>query len=526
MKRIFVFLSIALMVLASCNKKELLPVAYINVAEGSTFTPAEVPATGGDIAISFSTNYQWQIKGWSTLGFCTIDVLKGEAGEASIVVNVQKNTTGSVRTAEFDILAGAAVQTVTISQTETNEVAVDNVSYNAPAEGGLVEVVVSHNVDYVLNIPAEYDWIHEVPQSKVMQTSYVTLQVDSNPEWVERTATGITITGKDVNGDDIVNTFSIVQPAGAIDVIWNKTFSTDWPAVPVTGQFHIGYYDGNLVMTNGDGIHAVDPATGEYVGTVEIPGLSIAPQSFASDDAGNLVFAANADCVSQDFTVYAYDGTDVSELATYGAGNLYTGTLGNLRVVGDIKSKAVVTAFAASVNYCVAWQIEGGVVTKTLAKPTPYTSDWGVSSVLYGVVSPVSDDLSDGLFFAGYAGDPYYLYYNPDPDNATKENWEGVFLTDCIGNENLNSISIAEYNGVRYCAIGQSDFFGYSEPKVYLVDITDLSNASLAYTTSVKRGSSSTVGVNDVKIVVDDGIMRLYVVDAGYDVAACVEFPH
>ena len=58
------------------------------------------------------------------------------------------------------------------------------------------------------------------------------------------------------------------------------------------------------------------------------------------------------------------------------------------------------------------------------------------------------------------------------------------------------------------------------------MDITDLPNASLAYTTSVTRGSSSTVGVNDVKIVVDNGIMRLYVVDAGYDVAACVEFPH
>lgn len=516
----------ALVVLASCNKKELLPVAYINVAEGSTFTPAEVSAEGAEVAINFSTNYQWQIRGYSTLGFCSIDVLNGEAGDAGIVVTVDPNTTGVVRSAEFSILAGAAVQTVTITQTETNSVAVDAVNYTVPAEGGTVEIVVSHNVDYVVNIPSEYTWIREVPQSKVMQTSYVTLEVDSNPEWIERTATGLTITGKDVFGNDIVNEFNIVQPAGAIETIWNKTFSEDWPSIPVSGQFHVGYYGGDLVMTNGDGIHAVDPATGEYVGTVEIPGLSIAPQSFASDDAGNLVFAANADCASQDFTVYAYDGTDVSELATYGAGNLYTGTLGNLRVVGDIKSKAVVTAFAASVNYCVAWQIENGAVTKTLAKPTPYTNDWGVSSVLYGVVSPVSDDLSDGLFFAGYAGDPYYLYYNPDPDNATKENWEGVFLTDCIGNENLNSISIAEYNGVRYCAIGQSDFFGYSEPKVYLVDITDLSNASLAYTTSVTRGSSSTVGVNDVKIVVDNGIMRLYVVDAGYDVAACVEFPH
>ena len=86
-------------------------------------------------------------------------------------------------------------------------------------------------------------------------------------------------------------------------------------------------------------------------------------------------------------------------------------------------------------------------------------------------------------------------------------------------------MSVVEYDGIRYCAVGQNDHFGYSNPTVYLFDITDMSNVSLAYTNTF-AGSFTRVGADDVKLVVNDGTMKLYLVDAGYDVAACVEFPH
>ena len=517
----------ALVVLASCNKKELLPVAYINVAEGSTFTPAEVSAEGAEVAINFSTNYQWQIRGYSTLGFCSIDVLKGEAGDAGIVVTVDPNTTGVVRSAEFSILAGAAVQTVTITQTETNSVAVDAVNYTVPAEGGTVEIVVSHNVDYVVNIPSEYTWIREVPQSKVMQTSYVTLEVDSNPEWVERTASGLTITGKDVFGNDIVNEFNIVQPAGAIETIWNKTFSEDWPSVGTASPFHIAMHDGQLLMTDATGIHAVDPVSGEYIEAVTVSGLDMSSaQSMASDEAGNVLFAANATCGAGAgaFTIYAWDGASLETLVTYNSlADFWTGTIGNIRVTGDIDTKAVVSAVISGCNCFVAWQIENGQVTETISGPAPYINKY-IAGTTNGVVCPVSDDISDGLLFIGYNGE-YSLYWSGDPSSVKADTWTTVVNPGGDGNKNYNSLSVVEYNGTRYCAVGQNDHFGWSYPTVYLFDITDMSAVTLAYTTSM-AGTFSHVGADDVKIDVTDGIMRLYQVDAGNGIAYCVEFPH
>lgn len=524
MKKIFFLFIIALAATVACTKKDLLEVAYINAAEGSTFTPAEVSALGDEVTISFSTNYQWQIRGWSTLGFCSLDATKGEAGNGTITVKVEPNATDEVRTAEFDILAGAAVQTVTITQTETNAIDIGTTSYNAPADGGIVEIAVSANIEYTVNIPSEITWIREATRSKAMVNSYVNLEVDPNSGWLGRSASGITVTGKDIEGNDITIPITVSQEANPdyVSVLWTKTFKTDWTSIAATIPTHIAMYDGSLYVANASEVHSVGADDGSYGARVTVNGLTVAPQSMANDDAGNLIFAANASCASEDFVVYSYDGSTVTELARYGAGNLYTGTLGNLRVIGDISGKAVVTAVASGVNYFVAWQIEGGKVTSTVAKPTPYTSPYGISDVVYGVVSPVSDDLADGLVFIGYAGSPYVLYYNDDPANATKENWTATYDTGTGGNENFNSISIAEYKGKRYCAIGQDGHFSWSSaPKAILLDISDFSNVTLAYEGSF-TGTFGFVGANDVKLVPDEDALKFYLVNAGYDFATCI----
>ena len=525
MKRILILLAIASVALAACSKKDLLPVAYIDVAEGSTFTPAEVSATGAVLTFSFTTNYQWQIRGYSKAGFCTFSEIKGDAGDATFVVNVDKNETSMVRTAEFSILAGAAEQVITITQTETNAVNVADATYSAPAEGGLVEVSVSHNVDYTVNIPEDITYVREVPGSKAMQNSTVMLQVDSNPEWIERIISGITITGKDVNGEDIVNSITITQPAGSIETIWSTVFSEDWPAVGTASPFHVATRDGKLLMTDATSIHAVDLVTGEYLEEVSVPGLEIAPQSMASDESGNVLFAANATCgAAGHFIVYLWDGSTLEPLIDYdGLANFWTGTVGNIRVVGDIDTKAVVSAVISGCNCFLAWQIENGEVTETITGSAPYINKY-IGAVTNGVVCPVSDNINDGLLFIGYNGE-YSLYWSGDPKAVTSSTWTAVVNPGGDGNKNYNSLSVVEYNGTRYCAVGQNDHFGWSSPTVYLFDITDMSNVTLAYTTSV-AGSFVRVGADDVKLDVTDGVMRLYQVDAGNGIAYCIEFPH
>ncbi len=526
MKKILIFLSMALIAMASCTKKDLLEVAYINALEGTTFTPAEVSALGDELTFSFNTNYQWQIRGYSTLGFCSVDLLKGDAGDATIKVKVAPNSTDAVRTAEFDILAGAAVQTVTITQTETNAIDIGTTSYTAPAGGGYIEIAVSANIDYTVNIPSEITWIRNAASTKAMESSFVMLEVDPNPLWVARSAEGITVTGKDIEGNDIVVPITVGQEAGGgVTTIWTKTFSADWNSVGTASPFHIAMRDGKLLMTDGKDVWAVDPVSGEYVGTVTVSGLTVAPQSMASDDGGNVLFAANATCgAAGSFVVYAWDGTSLETLIDFdGLADFWTGTIGNIRVAGNIDSKAVVSAVISGCNCFVAWQIENGTVTEIVTGSAPYINKY-IGAVTNGVVQPVSDDISDGLLFIGYNGE-YSLYYNGDIRNATGSNWTAVINPGGNGNNNYDSMSVVEYDGIRYCAVGQNDHFGYSNPTVYLFDITDMSNVSLAYTNTF-AGSFTRVGADDVKLVVNDGTMKLYLVDAGYDVAACVEFPH
>ena len=329
------------------------------------------------------------------------------------------------------------------------------------------------------------------------------------------------IAGKDVFGNDIVNEFSITQPV-AIETIWNKTFSTDWTSIEATTPSHLAMFDGKLLVSNATGIHAVDPLTGEYKEKVEIPGLSVAPESMASDDAGNVIFAANANMNM--FTVYMYDGESVKSIAEYNGANLYGYNIGNMRVVGDLKSNAVITAIGAlwgNPAYYIAWQVKGGVAENpVVGKVTPTTDP---SNIAYACVSPVSADLNDGLVFCGYAGDPYALYYCADP--VTEQTWTTVFDFQGAWNTNFSCISIAEYNGTRYCAVGES-WFGGNTPTAFLLDITDISKVELMYKDDFSGIWEADPMGNDIKLTVQDGIMRLYIVNPLSDMAACVEFPH
>lgn len=520
MKHLFIYLGISLMLFASCVQKDLVEVAYINEAEGSTFTPAEVSALGDEIAINFSTNYKWQIKGYTKLDFCSLSALKGESGDVSLIVKVEPNATDAVRKAEFSILAGAAVKTVTITQTEANALDINTVTFPVLAAGGLVEVPVSSNIEYIVNIPSDITWIKRLPDTKTMVNSTIMLQVDPNEKWLSRSATGITVTGKDIEGEDIVHTLTVNQEPGNVNTIWEKDFGGDFSVVGRTDALRLAMYGKHILMADGAKIHKINPVTGAYEGEMTIPGLTVAPQSMTNDDAGNLIFAADAKCASEDFVVYAYDGTSVNELARYKAKNLYAGVLQNVRVIGDIKKKAVVSACASSLNYFVAWQIENGVASKPVAKQFAGTTVWNPRNC---VVSPVSDELKGGLVSIGYAGTPYCLYYNSDPATAKNDNWMNVFDTKTAGNENYCAVSIAEYKGRKYCAIAQDGHFSWSvAPKVYLLDITDMNAVTLEYEGKF-TGTFGKVGVNDVKLVVMEDKLYIGLVNAGWNYAGCIE---
>ena len=102
--------------------------------------------------------------------------------------------------------------------------------------------------------------------------------------------------------------------------------------------------DGDVlyVLTGSGTIHSMDRKTGDYIGTVSLPSGYTA-NSMVSDEAGNILFAANSAATS-DFKVYVVDAIDGTpeELISYS--NTGYANLGNIRVTGNAKGDAVVTA--------------------------------------------------------------------------------------------------------------------------------------------------------------------------------------
>jgi hypothetical protein len=262
---------------------------------------------------------------------------------------------------------------------------------------------------------------------------------------------------------------------------------------------------------------------------VELPaGASV--HSMTNDDAGNLLIACQADYVGN-FDVYyleAGSGFTPKPLLTY-INSIYR-YMGNLRVKGDVTKNAVVTAFVSESQYWAAWEIKNGVAGDI--KSGVITPATGTVWSPYGAcVAPVSGDFNDGLLFIGYttdaAGNYDLNHYNP-----VDGSWKSVFHTDSGGNENYNCISVANFNGIRFCAIERGAHFSWGRsPEVYLLDMTDLSNVKESYyvdwqTVAGKCGFVGNGACSDVILVVsaDGSYMDMFVTDGNYDCLTCIRF--
>src|SRR5574344_83182 len=308
---------------------------------------------------------------------------------------------------------------------------------------------------------------------------------------------------------------------------WIKYYGTDYSAgtpsltrLAVSGDY--------LVVSTGTSVFTVKKTTGAKISDVTLPaGVTI--QSLASDDAGHIVFAANA-AFGTTLTVYYANLSDINNpkvLLTYNHSDIYSSSMGNIRVRGDVTKEAVVTSMVDVSQYFVAWQITGGVAANPVfGAITPAAST--VWSPEGACVAPAGTTLAKGLYFIGYAGGPYDLYYCADPTNPT---WVDEFKTDTGGNENYNCISTADFNGAKDIAFLQGAHFSWSvAPVVYMFDASVPDQIKDAKVFTMDKSSALTFkdtgACSDVLLVpTSDGYkMHLFWTDGNFDAIGCYEF--
>lgn len=172
----------------SCKKEEKVTDAVTIKTDETT-----VSVEGGVVSIAFNATVAWTAK--SSQNWVTISPASGNAGDATIKASVLKNDANDNRTAEITITAGTAKATYNLVQSQKDAVVVPTTEFAVGAEGDVVEIPFSTNVDVRVIIPEAVDWIKQTEPNGVkgMVDKKVYLLVDASVELEPRTA-NITLT--------------------------------------------------------------------------------------------------------------------------------------------------------------------------------------------------------------------------------------------------------------------------------------------------------------------------------------------
>ena len=351
----------------ACNKEEPV-VPEINV----TTTEFTLPLAGTEdmsYKVEFNANVAWTAALKEAADWCTITPASGAAGDAAVTVIALENTLEQERVVTLVLTAGSAVKELVLTQEALFVPRIVAEDATLPTAGGSVEVPVNATVPFT--VAYEADWLtYEAAANKVTFTA--TQNTDPDPR-----AVLVTLANAEYDVEAVIE----VSQDGTCKLLWainmadvmNRPaqaamFSTDEKATAVS----IALYDGNVVLSAGDGSEPVklNKATGEKVGTIATGDFK--PYSVRQDDAGNLVMANR---LWNRWTAYgnwfriAYLAPGATEVANVIADvdEEYIGV--SLNVAGDVTKDATIVIPHHNGDYAnnvmSVFNVADGVATQT-----------------------------------------------------------------------------------------------------------------------------------------------------------------
>lgn len=366
------------------------------------------------------------------------------------------------------------------------------------------DLIIDANIEYEMSYKkvsnGEYVDLEEADKwltHKVSGNTY-TFTALENPSWQERSVILI-FTPKDAAYIDMTTVVPVYQYGHAF-MMWSKRV-TAIDGYDSTQKVRLAKYGDKLILANTTNVFVLNPLTGEVESTVRMP-QGVTAHSVVVDDAGNFMIAADA--------IYDKDRTDIelvlyhvpdpmnpvpTQIFAYNIGNFYGSQTGNVRVKGDIKKNAVITAVVSDGadgenpldGAVLMWEVINGVCGDWCWTNVPYIA-WGVQSIC---AYPLGTSISDGLFYIAYGGD-YNLKYAASPVKNPVLNeektafvaatqWETSFVTGSSWMENYNCIHTAEWKGSKYAAILKGCHFDYDNADMVLLNVNNPASASLVY---------------------------------------------
>ena len=345
------------------------------------------------------------------------------------------------------------------------------------AEAGTLEIPVATNVEYT--VTTDCDWLTLPVETRAaeLRQETITLNVAANESLYARSAT-VTLTPND---ETIAWTLTIpVAQKGHANKSWSKEVLS-YEGYDATQRVKLAQYGEYILLANTTKVYMLDPATGEAVNTIQMP-EGFTAHNVLVDEGGNLLIGADAlDGAGNVTLYYVADPFNPApeELISWNAGNYYCVGAGNIRVKGNVKDDAVITAVVTdgAGGACLAWEVIDGVIGDWKWTNPPYTN-WNVPSLCF---APLGSSMADGFLYIGYGGD-YNLYYTDSFVAGGGTTWTVSYVTGSSWMENYNCIATAEWKDNKYAAFVMGCHFEYDSADAVLVDVNDPAAAKHLYT--------------------------------------------
>lgn len=532
-----------------------------------------VDAEGGVVEVPVASNVEYSVVIPDAVDWITQANTKGMVDSKVVLAvaetheYVQDETTYAIledavaRTAKITILAGEIEKVVTINQKafvpyfeyEGDWAGLQWSFYDGtpvvfPQEGGTFVIDINTNIgwraymsQYDASIDAGVDIMDNGWCKLAFDTeaSTITLTMQPNDSYFSREDYLYTVGIIDENEDGNFGGLGWFQQAGiavdgaAAEFEWSKTLAE--LNIPAAYNRLAYTASGALLISDGEKVHAINPADGTYWKAITYPGIT--PTSICSDDAGNVIVmpdvAADMDWSAEpaklisgtELTIYySADPNEMTQSIT--VPNLDYGTVGGLRVRGNLAEKAVITGVVGGSACWFGYDIQNYAAVSNYYG----TQNQGPGSGVNVFWSPetaasisLGTSLGEGVLYRGYDGKEslYYLADAYTPNWAVPYEWKLITTAGSGGNENQNNLALVDYKGKRVLAYTQGFHFDYSSnANIYVMDVTDINDVKPLVTINP---------ANDIEIPADflsqnsadvllhptDEALELFVVNSG-----------
>ena len=530
-------------------------------------TDFEVPAEGGTVEIPVSANVDYSVVIPDAIDWIT--QTKGLV-DSKVVLQVAGNTTTEERVAIIKVSDGTLSSVVKVIQAPFVPVfdwlEPYNVSQWSHYEGEKI-YLPQEGFDITINVSSNIEWRAFFSvwdnEAATMVDSYdlgwcqlsfddssIHLVGSANETYVARSNFLYCecIVGGQVSGEygalcEFIQE-GLVPEAGA-SVLWTKKLS-DINAAVKPGYNRLAYKTAGgdaLLLSDGDQIHVLNPADGSYWKSIQWG--NIKPVSICSDEAGNIIAAEDIPFeTGSEYDIYYTSDVNADPIPLIHHTADFSGTLGGIRVRGNIEERAVVTGFVGGTRYWTGWEIDHKEISMDnyYALETggqargPIAVDADAWTPESGAVISLGARLNEGIMYRAYdtAQSLYYLSDAYTPNWLVPYEWKMVSDAGSGGDQNQNNLDIIDYEGRRIMAFTQGMQWNYvTNADVYFLDVTNPNDVKviaildtweqacvdeIAIGVDYGWGCSAAYTSADVKLHIEEGLgLVCYVVNSSME---------